>query len=420
MVGRLLQALEVFIIVISVIVTAFLRHRDIFLFTLSSQETNHGDVVFTLPEPVRGSTFRITPPLIETPRMSAVLGVAAQSKDSRRELLRRSARRSLNHVSSWLSFRISMRHSRREDDEVKLWNTERAKGGSTNTGATLRETSTQASKEWPRRVYDRSSNHMTTISALDTQSAITGSMEDSSRNNGRTLHASRPDIPQRTVSLQRITPARFSPPSFTPGAKHAGNVSITPEASPVYGLSGVQSLASDCGSRTSLDDLFRQQSELDKSIEALRSLSAETSNTVPNHRSIRLTRSPSTSQKTVCSEVSLSNFPIPPGPTVPIPSLPSTRLSPIQRIRGDRRVLLAAARGQDTHALTPPRTLASLAGIPNSPRVNSIPHTPTGEENDSLFGDTDKYSRSDVGGMQYNVTSFIGGRIFATRRDDIF
>ena len=434
-VGRLLQAFEVYVIAVSVMVTAFLGHRDILLSTTSPQSKNRRDVAFILPEPARGSTFRITPPLIETPRMSTVLDIATQNKESNREMFHRSARRSLNHVSSWLSFRISRQRSPHEDEEVKLWNAEKVKVDPPYTGdidTELRasiEASTQASRERLELVRDAPANHMPIISASDTRSAIARPVEDSIHS-GQILRASPADVPQYTIPLQvRTSTVSVSPVLLSIcGARHAEGITIPPEASPVYGLGGIQSLANASDSRTSLDELLRQQSQLDQCMDALRLPSAETStnpsysNSNLNARSVGLTRSPSTGQRTVCSDISLSNFPIPPRLTTPVPPLPPSSSSSIKRIRGGRRVRLAVARPiliQDTHTLVPPKTLTSLVDIPGSPRFNSIPHTPTGEENESLSAEAGKFSHSDSGGTQYNVTSFIHGRMFAGSSDSI-
>ena len=405
-VGRLLQAFEVYIIAVFLVVTAFLRHRHILPSTTPSQGRTRKDILLTLPEPARGSTFRITPPIIETPRMSTILGAATQNIDSSREVLRRSARRSLNHVSSWVSFRRN--RARHEDEEVRLWSAEKVKVDAPYTGSIDTELRTSI------------------IPSLDAQSAIGRSMEGSIHS-GRTLHPSRADGSQHTIPLRVRTSSVpiSSVPSPIPGLKHARSMAATPEASPVYGLDGIQSLASASESRTSIDELLRQQSQLDQTIEALKLFSARTSiNSSHSNsaRSVELTRSLSTGQRTVSSDVSLSNFPVPPWLTTPVPSLPSSRPSSIKRIRGDRRVRLAAAQStpvQDTYASVPPTTSASPVDIPSSPRLNSIPHSPLGEENESLSTEAGKPYRYDSGGTQYNVTSFIGGTLFVGASDSI-
>ncbi|KAF8140166.1 hypothetical protein EV363DRAFT_1311809 [Boletus edulis] len=424
-VGRLLQAFEVYVIVVFVAVTAFLRHRDIMLSTASLQGRNCRGGTFTLPEPTRESTFRITLPFIETPRMSTILGNVIQSKESSREVLRFSPRHSLNHVSSWVSSRLSRNRARREDEEVRLWNVEKVKVDLPYTGNIDTEqvrnpvSLTQDSNELAR-LRDASVNRMSITSALDAQSALARSTE-SSIYGGQILH-SRTEVLQRTIPL-RVRSSSVSvsslPSPISSGVHHRESMTATPRASPVYGLTGIQSLASPSGSRTSLDELLRQQSQLDQSIEALKLFSAGTSvnsshpNSVTDHRNVELTRSPSTGQRTVSSEVSLSNFPVPPWLTVPIPSHPSPGPPSIKRIRGNRRARLAAAARstpvQDAYTSVSPTVSASSVDIPSSPRFNSIPHSPFGDENESLSAEARNSSRSDSGGTRYNVTSFIGG-----------
>jgi len=270
----------------------------------------------------------------------------------------------------------------------------------------------QEPKEYAELFRDVSANHMSIIPALDARSAIGRSVEGSIHS-GRILHP-RADSLQHTIPLQVRTSSVpiSSVPSPIPGVKYARSMAATPEASPVYGLDGIQSLASASESRTSIDELLRQQSQLDQTIEALKLFSAKTSINSNSARSGELTRSLSTGQRTVSSDVSLSNFPVPPWFTTPVPSLPSSRPSSVKRIRGDRRVRLAAAQStpvQDTYASVLPTTSASPVDIPSPPRFNSIPHSPVGEENESLSTEAGKSHRSDSGGTQYNVTSFIGG-----------
>lgn len=421
-VGRLLQAFEIYIVVVFVVITALLSHCDILLPTASSQGKIRTDVVFTLPEPPRGSTFRITPPVVDTPRMSMVLGAVTQNRESTQEVLRRS----LNHVSSWVSSRVSRNRPRYECEEVKLWNAEEAKVDPGGMDTQLRASivsSTQEHEEWVEPIRDTSANHMATTSALDAQSAIARSAKGSIHTD-QIVHSYRADVSRRTVLPQARTssvPISSVPPSIS-GGKHTGSITVPSEASPVYGLGGIQLLANASESRTSLDELLRQQSQLDQSIEALKLFSTRKStnssspNSIMNPKSVELTRSPSTGQRTVSSDVSLSSFPIPPWLTTPVPSLPSPRSSSMTRIRGDRRVRLAAAWStpiRDTHAPVHPKTSAPLVDIPSSPRFSSVPHYFLGEKNESLSGKAGKSSDTDSGGTLYNVTSFIGGRLFA-------
>ncbi|KAH0838418.1 hypothetical protein J3R83DRAFT_6725 [Lanmaoa asiatica] len=383
-VGRLLQAFEVYIIVVFVVVTAFLTHRDVLISTAPSQDEQSRDVVFTLPRPARESTFRITSPFVETPRTSMVLGTATQNKESSREALRRSAHRSLNHVSSWVSSRVLRNRPRYEDEEVKLWNAGDVKVDRLYTGSIdteLRASIASLTQEPKERAELMRSLILGLRKIQFTMAKFHILIERTSRNVRSQLQAQTSSVP---IS------------------------SVPPSTSPVYGLGGTQSPPSASGSRTSLDELLRQQSQLDKSIEALKLFSTRTStnslssNSVLCSRSTELTRSLSTGQRTISSEVSLSNFPVPPWLTTPVPSLPSPRSPSTKRIRGDRRIHLATARPtpvQGIYPPVPPKTLASLADLPNFP----------GEDNESLFAEAGKSSRSDSGRTQYNVTSFIGG-----------
>ena len=384
--------------------------------------------MFTLPEPPRGSTFMITPPSIETPRMSTILAAAIRNKEpSLPEAFRRSARRSLNHVSSWVSLRISKNRAHCEDEETRLWNADKARVNppyTRNIDTELRASyasSMQGSKEYAEFPRDASAdaNHTSIISALDAQSANVRSVEGTIHG-GQMSHLSRADVPQRSmppqVQASSVIVSSVPPPI---GVKPAGSMVTTSTLSPVYGLSCVQSCTGVSGSRTSLDELSKQQSQLDRSIEALKLFSARMSansshsNSGTSRKSVELTRSASIGQMTVSSEVSLSSFPIPPRLTTPVPSLPSSGSSAVKRIRGSRRVRPVAAKPtpvQDKYSSVSPVTSASLVDVPSPPRFSSIPHSPLGEENESFAAEV-KSSRSDSRGTQYNVTSFIGGKL---------
>jgi len=207
------------------------------------------------------------------------------------------------------------------------------------------------------------------------------------------------------------TPLSSLPPSVSPGTTHA-SMAMPLQDSP----SNIQSLASASESPTSLEELYKQQSQLDRSIEALRLFSPRKSidsDMVLSPQSAELSRSTSIGQRTISSDVSLSNFPVPPWSTNSVPSLPSSPgLSAIKRLRGDRRVRLAAARTtpvQDTYTSFPSKSATSLVDIPSSPHLYSIPHTPVGEENERHYTVAGEPPRPDSAGTQYNVTSFIGG-----------
>ncbi|KAG9314485.1 hypothetical protein JVU11DRAFT_5282 [Chiua virens] len=400
-VGRLLQAFEIYIIVVFVVVIALLRHRDILLSPALSRGEKRKDILFTLPEPVRGSTFRITPPVIETPHMSMILSTATQGRKPS-HALRRSVRRSLNHISSWVSAKISRQRSPYEDEEVVLWNAEKLKVDPPNTGNTDTEQQasiesvTQRSKEWSEHPRDASADCVSIASASNARPADARPMEGSICSD-QILGPSGMFVSYDAAPRQ--VPTSTVPTSSIPSSsKYAGSMTTPPESSPIYGLGGIRSVASPSNSQTSLDELLRQQSQLDESIQALKLFSKRTSansscsKSVQSPRSVDLSRSSSIGQRTVCSEVSLSHFPIPPWLTTPTPSLPPSFSSTVKRVRG-----------------VYPKASASLVDIPGSPYFDSIPYSPLGEENEPLSAEAGKASRSNFERTQYNVTSLIGG-----------
>ncbi|KIJ68305.1 hypothetical protein HYDPIDRAFT_24600 [Hydnomerulius pinastri MD-312] len=444
-VGRLLQAVELYINIIFVMVIAFLKYRSTLLATLTSVKTREFNI--TLPEPDRGSTFRVTPPVVATPRLSLIFGPSTSAgttgtgRGTTTEALRRSARRSLTRVSSWVSSRVSRNRSAQEEDQERLWNQREAENGKMDPPYTnhpcLRASLvslTEEPKEWAELVHDAAASHMSILSALDAQSAGTRSVEGS-MSSGQILQAFRAEVAHRTPLRVRTSglsaPAApaLSSDSHDEGLERAVIMTAPPDSraqdSPIYGLGGIvrppPPIPAINGSRdsgVSLDELLRQQSELDKSIAALklfskRSSGSSSSSQVNTPNSTELTRFSSSTGRRTTSDVSLSNFPVPPWLTSPMPSLPSSRSPSIMRMREDRRARLAAAAAPPTSSSEPlplpPRIPASLADIPSSPHSDCIPDSPYRGDNESLSAAAGRPPRFNSGGTQYDVTSFIGG-----------
>ncbi|KIJ05242.1 hypothetical protein PAXINDRAFT_159114, partial [Paxillus involutus ATCC 200175] len=426
--GRLLQAFEDYIVVVFVVVIAFVRYRN----TLILIHTSKGRAFNpSLPVPDSVSTFRITAPVVETPRISMVFCAANTARATGTEALCRSARRSLTRVSSWVSSRVSRNRLGNEDDQAKLWGqseAENARVGPPSTGHTHLRGSlmslTEEPKDWAELVHDAAASDLSILSALDAQSTGTRSREGS-MNSGRILHAFRADVAQPRVPLQLRTrglsaPAApvLSPSSHQASSERAVIMTAPPDShardSPIYGLGGILrsppprppgETSRDSG--MSLDELLRQQKELDKSITALKLFSKRTSASSSSSSQVG---TPNTD-----SDVSLSHFPLPSWLTPPMTSLPgpSSRLPSIIRMREDRRIRLPAATAPPTAVseglLPPPKILASLADIPSSPRSNSVTDSPLRGDNESLPAAVGRPPQFDSGGTQYNVTSFIGG-----------
>ncbi|KAF8844048.1 hypothetical protein BDN67DRAFT_1008485 [Paxillus ammoniavirescens] len=422
--GRLLQAFEDYIIVVFVVVITFVRYRNTLILIHTSPKG--GAFNPSLPEPERGSTFRITVPVVETPRISMVFCPATAT-----EALCCSARRSLTRVSSWVSSRVSRNRLGNEDDQAKLWEqseAESARVGPPSTGhAHLRASLmslTEEPKDWAELVHDAAASDLSILSALDAQSTGTRSREGS-MNSGQILHAFRTDVAQRGVPLRLRTRGLSAPaaPILPPSSHQASSeraviMTAPPDSqahdSPVFGLGGIiRSPPPRPAGETSrdsgmpLDELLRQQKELDKSITALKLFSKRTSASSSSSSQVG---TPNTD-----SDVSLSHFPLPSWLTPSMASLPgpSSRLPSIMRMREDRRARLPAATAPPTAVseglLPPPKILASLADIPSSPRSNSVTDSPLRRDNESLSAAVGRHSHFDSGGTQYNVTSFIGG-----------
>ncbi|KAF9229438.1 hypothetical protein BS17DRAFT_876945 [Gyrodon lividus] len=426
--GRLLQAVEGCTIVVFVMVIALLKYRNSLILIHASPKTIEPNL--SLPDPERGSTFRVTPPVVETPRVSMVFGATTTGRGA----LRLPARRSLTRVSSWVPLTVSRNRLGNEDDQAKLW--EQGEAENRNTGHSHLRASpvslTENLKDWAELVHDAAASHMSIFSAVDAQSTRTTSREGS-RSSGQILHAFRADVAQRRVRLRLRMSSSSAPaaPFLSPDSQQASSeraIIMTAPAdsraqdSPTYGLEGIirpppsQPPARDSG--MSLDELLRQQNELDKSIMALKlfskrtSVSSSTSSQIRTQDSTEMTRFSSSTGRRTASDVSLSNFPLPSWLTSPVPLLPSSRLPPIIRMREDRRARLPATVVSPTtvleQLLPPPKLFASLADIPRSPRSESVSDSPLRGDNESLSAAAGRPPRFNSGGTQYNVTSFIG------------
>ena len=198
--------------------------------------------------------------------------------------------------------------------------------------------------------------------------------------------------------------------------------------SPIYGLDGIiRSLQTDStvpGRESNIDSarssgmesLMRQQEELDKSVASLRRFSTNSKQSVP--------RIASSSYQ---SDFSLSNFPDPPmfgqsvislnvvsTPTTPETarrdadtSLPVSEMDRSNLSTSDNSLIVDDV----TFQLVPPQMPAALAEPSRSqnPSVPSIAR----ESLDSVLGTTipGRTIRADSQGTQYDVTSFIGGTV---------
>lgn len=193
--------------------------------------------------------------------------------------------------------------------------------------------------------------------------------------------------------------------------------------SPVYGLDGIVqrtnqgrqipgSAARTRSSAMSFTELLRQQTELDKSIAALRLFSPQQESTrmettLPTESTSRSRSNSSIGvPSSMKSEFSLSHFPEPPelvtgisGTSSPIPAVALMTRTDRKDSRKSRFVPM-----QDASASLPPPRMPILSDYPSSPQ--SIPNSPTRQSEGNI--NMSRSAKIDSAGTQYDVTSFIG------------
>ncbi|KAF9240906.1 hypothetical protein BU15DRAFT_73763 [Melanogaster broomeanus] len=314
-VGRLLQAFEVYIVALFVVFIALLRYRNSLILIHTPAKSREPNTI-SLPETFRGSTFRVTPPVVETPRISMVFGTATAtaSKEKMTDALYLSARRSLSRQMKTTKANSGDDAKPRMD---KFTHHYTAFADSRASLASLNE----ESKEWAEITRDAEASNMdeTILRALDAYSAA--------RSLGEIHYDSSPYFSCSGFSHETISAALL--------------VHLRSDGSLLGRIF--------YGSRTSWKRASRTLKQFSKRTSA--------NSTPDSGETIR--HSCSTGRTTV-SEASLSKFPVPPRLSLPAPSVPSPRTPPIHtslafpapltltasqtlRSRGDSEHLSAAA-----------------------------------------------------------------------------
>ncbi|KAG2160002.1 uncharacterized protein EDB93DRAFT_1196810 [Suillus bovinus] len=433
--GRLLQAIELYILVVFMMILHFLRHKK----TPATYQPRDLELLkVKLPERTRESTFRLSPPVVSTPRLPSSEN---QSRSINANVTRHSTLATVSRAP-WVSWSLSHGQSDQDEEKAKLWNKSEAgkgapdqpavgQGSAANQSMTsVASVTDRVSTEWRDIVNDSVSNFQR-LSMLDTQSAGTRS-RNTSLSSGQIWHAVRADVPTRPqpLKLQMIT----IPPTATSSDENGAAVVMTappdPPAqdSPIFVIKGFtpqppQVPSRQSSSGRSLEELLELQNELDKTIAMLRlfspkspiscsptstSPSSPSSPRISSIQAEKLRQSSSTGAQTM-SDFSLSNFPSPPlsASWAPLPAtLPAVKL----RSKEDHLTRLRLGQGSisDTLGLPLPRIPAALEDMPSSPRSDLASDSPCQEDNGMVPADAGRSYRFNSGGTQYEITSFIG------------
>ncbi|KAJ7597169.1 hypothetical protein C8J56DRAFT_919382 [Mycena floridula] len=376
--GRFLQAVEIYILILFLLISTFYKNPVALAHSGSRSRRSKGTSSFGgLREKARESAFQTNPS--DSKEETFVVGRAFSSLEeaSRPES-------AISRIGSWiLPRRLSRRPSSRSREQLVVKDPEQGLVSQIPISTGSRHLSSRVEiaeekKGFPEPVPD------SPVPAIKVMSPSAGDQTSADR-------------PTTNYSLSSYYgPSRRSASFAVPSFPREGS------DSPVYGLYGIMAQNSNRTSKesrgrtsmSSFDELLRQQTELDKSIAALRLFSPESAAPFPESPkaptpakpgllvSNRTQSSSSNStaprvESSARSEFSLSIFPEP----------PATSATEIVA----EKVAVAGPRPQRVPPLrTALRTTDDFPSVPNSPSQPGMG------------------SRLDSAGTQYEITSFIG------------
>lgn len=436
--GRLLQAIELYILIVFMMILHFFRHKK----TPAISNTVDATLLrVKLPEQARDPTFRLSPPVASTHRVTTLSNSGNQSRSINADVSRHSVLATVSRAP-WVYWSMSNGQANLDEEKVKLWDQgEAGRGADVGQGSTRNQSMTSAasvtdrvSTEW-RDIVNDSVPNSSGLSILDAQSASAGS-KNGSVSSGQIRQAVRADIPTRPHPLKLQTMSLIAIPATATSSNENGAAVVMtappdPPAqdSPIYAIKGFtpqppQVHSRQCSSSRSLEELLELKNELDKTIAMLRlfspsspishspasaSPSSPSSSRSDSNQTEQLRRSSSTGARSQ-SDFSLSNFPTPPWLASRVPSLPTPLPAVKLRSKEDRwaRLRLGQDAISDTLGLPPPRIPAALADMPSSPRSDFTSDFHYQEDSGVLPADAGRPHKFDSVGTQYEITSFIG------------
>ncbi|EPQ60820.1 hypothetical protein GLOTRDRAFT_113349 [Gloeophyllum trabeum ATCC 11539] len=438
--GRFLQAVELYILFLYLLISTFLHKKPTpppysqspkGAMPVRPISDFRGLPTMSELDP-RNSTFNISPPSVSTPRSSIVIvQQGAAAGNGRPQVSRQST---ASRMSSWLMSRGRLSLSRPRDvaerDEQRLWNKADAEKGyavdmpspglrvsAWSPDPTESVMEPQQSAKWVDPVYSsmmRGGSRVPTASEVNLADDSLGDpitvvtpgatrLEDASRSTEPAEELQERAWSPRS-SLAPTMPSYYAAPSER---RSPSPQNLPPAPSPIYGLNGQttypyrDTLAPDSyvdpdsgieSQRSSgISMLLRQQQELDRSIAQLRLFSSprstiDSKNTVPGI---------GVESASLRSEFTLSNFPQPPwGTQTGAESEPATPRARPAEDADDIPI-----------ELEPPQMPAAM----DHRRQISVPSTTRGDSIDSTNTVKNiRTGRFDSQGTQYDVTSFIG------------
>ncbi|KAH9946804.1 hypothetical protein B0H21DRAFT_383209 [Amylocystis lapponica] len=422
--GRLLQAIELFIIILYTLVAAFYHLRkSSSVITPTSFIGRYTPFQGLPPLHSTGPSFRITPPMVSTPNLSFVGLASGVDKTTQRGskengLLRPTAPRrgsAASRISSWLNNRMSNRMVQvsslgtdTDADDTRLWNENDAELAESPMKRAYDTESLDTPRTW---TYNQSlSRAQETATWRDPTSTVILPPSGSSNDYSPAMPSRFARSPIQGIQSPQKASTSVLPKITTARSDDSGYIETPPSAyaSPRSAINTVMRGAAvprplrEPGSRTEssrISELIRQQMDLEKSIAALRLFSPDPALREGEGEEERRASASSGSQSqsqaqsridhsATQSEFSLSNFPEPPwgrastSSTVTI----SQERSPVS---GESGELGGQREGRELtpEILEPPLMPAAI---------------------DELMTSSGSRYRTGSAGTQYEITSFIG------------
>ncbi|OAX44752.1 hypothetical protein K503DRAFT_852339 [Rhizopogon vinicolor AM-OR11-026] len=454
-VGRLLQGVELYILIVFMTIYHFFCHTQV---SAVPNMRNLATKKVELPEQLRVSTFRLSPPAVSTYRISTPSSREIQGRNVNTDGARHSALASVGRATPWVSWRVSRTQSNQDEDKAKLWDQGEAEKGvldspNADQGSVGHHRMVSAASvmdevftSW-REIAD---DPVPLATATPDKLSVSTRSKGGSLSSAHIWDAVRGNAPRRSLKFPPLSHIEIPATATSSNGSGAAVIMSAPPDPPsqdslIYESSGVTGRSPTTSrkhsSNTSLDQLKDLQNELDKIIETLR-LFSPSSPSSPNspistsssrsdsnydeqrrQSSSTIRQSSSTGRQSsstgrqssstgarTLSDFSLSNFPSPPWLASEMPSLPTPFPAHNRRLKEDRRARLGSRQGSISDILKlppPPRIPAALTDMPSSPH-SDLTSDPYQEDNGTLPAAAGRPSIFNSGGTQYEITSFIG------------
>jgi len=382
--GRFLRAVEMYILILFILITAFYKKAP----DPSSTQNDQGKSFIRISEKPQVHLLRINPPIPPLITSSGIIDKRRSVVPGNNELRRPSIATTVSRLT-W----ILPQNAERRSSAERIYTEDRELGMVPAEDTVARADSPSSQMKQSRKLSISIDKDLTSIGT---------NREEEVASNDR--HWTALSIPSYYGMEQRSDHPPPPPPFLARGTD-----------SPVYGLNGIMARSRDVGTQSrphssiSFDELLRQQTELDKSIAALRLFSSTSPPDMPtsqpavpasppsgatnaNVRSNRVStnsylgRKPDSASNQ--SDFSLSIFPAPPAASSE--ELPTS--TKLERFVGRARTL----RREPASAGATGMVTVKVAGV----ETPSLPVSPSRSEGTP---------RLESAGTQYDVTSFIGG-----------